>query len=657
AASKSTVAKEFIKAGARYVNVDYRDVHEVADALRGSDCVLSCVAVQDPQAIAESERVLVEASKLAGTVRRFFPSKYGPDDENLPQISDIGKRKKRISDLLAEVGISQTNVITGIFLEAMYADFIMKFVDHGRDAATGKDKGASGVTVGDGKGQVMGISMDDIASFVIEMIADPDESKTHNKTLRIVGGAWKAGDWPEIFRRATGRQVKTTNYAQRDAVKAGAVYPVLLQRGDFFIKPELWDNAKWPQVKAADLEQYTRKRFKEGSSAGLLPLEVVIDLPRSSASAYSPHPASSSFDSSGTHPDPVFLFAQRVSYLPLLIPTLRTRIMQLGHEAARALVEQLDPSQVWFEAENGAPLKWHYPIGLLHDIHMLHSSMTTNSTLSLAVPWRLHMKFERYPVDKIVSLRSPLLNPAPPAAVPGELGGRSNPQDGFDERMKKVVAVVQDAYINTLKQGDFLRHGSTKRIMTLDRSEMSQLWAGLETNDFNLFWPVYSRLTSQSTISSASLSSTSLAQAAGVASSDSPVSTPNPPSASPASTETPSNTDVAQSSPISTRAPFVSPRWVPIRAYASDKPVAQDLVPPYSNLNDVPEGHNETTLLRALAILVPYLVPAQSLTQAIGLGLRAVIQGVEIPLETPIIWLGQNMTYADGFVHVVVGKK
>ncbi|KXS15231.1 NAD(P)-binding protein, partial [Gonapodya prolifera JEL478] len=261
AKSKSAVAKEFIKAGARYVNVDYADPKEVADVLRGSDCVLSCVAVQDPQAIAESERVLVEGAKLAGTVRRFFPSKYGPDDENLPQLSDIGKRKKRIGDLLAEVGISQTNVITGIFLDAVYTDFIMKFVDEG------KDRGARGVTVGDGKGQVMGISMEDIASYIVAMLTDPDESKTHNKTVRIVGAAWKAGEWPEVFRKATGRDVKVTNYVQRDAVKAGAVYPVLLQRGDFYIKPEVWDNAKWPQVKPSNLEEYTRKRFSSQASA------------------------------------------------------------------------------------------------------------------------------------------------------------------------------------------------------------------------------------------------------------------------------------------------------------------------------------------------------------------------------------------------------
>jgi len=239
--------------------VDYSNVDELADALRGCDCVLSCVAVQDPQAIAESELSLVKAAAKAGTVRRFFPSKYGPDDEMAAQLSDIGKRKKIIGDVLAEVGISQTNVITGIFLDAMYADFIMKFFDD-------KD-GARGVVVGDGKGQVMGISMEDIASYVSAMLTDPDESKTHNKTIRIIGATWKSGEWVDVFKRVTGRDVKVTRFATpRDAVKTGAVYPVLLERGDFAVKPELWDNAKWPQVKPMDLAEFTRKKFVEGQA-------------------------------------------------------------------------------------------------------------------------------------------------------------------------------------------------------------------------------------------------------------------------------------------------------------------------------------------------------------------------------------------------------
>ncbi|KXS15230.1 hypothetical protein M427DRAFT_135200 [Gonapodya prolifera JEL478] len=387
--------------------------------------------------------------------------------------------------------------------------------------------------------------------------------------------------------------------------------------------------------------------------SGVLPLEIVIDLPRTVHSQQSGGRVDDT--SEQNYSTATYLFAPRVSYLPLLIPTLRTRMKQLVDPHARDLAENLDPSTVWFEADGGVPLKWHYPIGLLHDIHTLHITPSTSRLSPPHLPWRLRMKLERYPVEKIVSLRSPLLNPVPATPPPND--GTPLKFEVFEEKMKKVAAVVQDAHVNLLKESDFLRNGSTKKTMTLSRAELGQLWTGLETHDFDLFWSIFTRLITPPSLSSHSLSSVSLATTSAPSSSalGSTTTTDQP---APSPNELSSPTD-APLSPTGAQDPSprslpLSPRWVPMRAYREGKPVAQDLVPPYSTAGEVSE---ETTLLKALSILLPdssFITTTTTTTRSTSTPLRVLIHGSDVPLEAPVVWLGMNMTYADGFVHVVV---
>ncbi|KGO54996.1 Autophagy-related protein 5 [Penicillium expansum] len=166
---------------------------------------------------------------------------------------------------------------------------------------------------------------------------------------------------------------------------------------------------------------------------GRLPLEIVL------ASS-----ESRTFDKT----DPYLIAYPRISYLPSLLPKLRAFFSNF-------LIEPNSQSHDgWFEFE-GVPLKWHYPIGLLFDLYAgadpaskaaARSNESPESGPSL--PWRLILHFSDWP-DDLVRLDA----------------------DGM---------VMNDAFINSVKEADFLRNGTAKGIMSLSKEDSSGLWNAVQ---------------------------------------------------------------------------------------------------------------------------------------------------------------------------------
>ena len=142
----------------------------------------------------------------------------------------------------------------------------------------------------------------------------------------------------------------------------------------------------------------------------------------------------------------------RISYLPFLLPRLHAFF------ASSLILPELSPHEGWFSFEN-VPLKWHYPLGLLYDLFSgsipgqspsssqrdLKSTENDQSTL----PWRLTLHFGEWPDEQLVRLDP----------------------DG---------KVLHDAFINSVKEADFLRNGTAKGIMSLSKDDSTQLWNAVE---------------------------------------------------------------------------------------------------------------------------------------------------------------------------------
>jgi autophagy-related protein 5 len=160
-----------------------------------------------------------------------------------------------------------------------------------------------------------------------------------------------------------------------------------------------------------------------------------------------------------------FIQAARVSYLPLLVPEIKKFLVDvvLDEEGAKILKEE----DWWFEAEDGSPLKWcvctislglyavdlpsavgrHWPIGLLYDNHTIAASIKSTPTTD-PVPLRLVLHLALPPADKLLLVPS--------------------------------AEACKQAFMGQLKEADFIRWGSTKRMTSLRKAEQDGIWEGIK---------------------------------------------------------------------------------------------------------------------------------------------------------------------------------
>ncbi|GJJ69356.1 autophagy-related protein 5 [Entomortierella parvispora] len=241
--------------------------------------------------------------------------------------------------------------------------------------------------------------------------------------------------------------------------------------------------------------------------------------------------------------------AQRCSYLPLLAETVRDHFVRTGQVSG--------PGEIWFHYK-GTPLKWHYAIGLLFDILGLQAS--NNCAAEGLLPWNVTVNFQNYPGDKLIASCAD-----------------SN--------------VCKDAFMSMIKEADYLRNGTTKKVMNLSKADQTQLWDGILKHDYNRFWDVNHRLVLND---------------------------------------------------------GAAPRHLPVRIYLpGNSPVIQEPFIPAD------EQDHPRTLRQILNDALPALFPLEDDATA-GHAAGALIHGVKPSLETSALWAAQNMAYADNFLHLVI---
>ncbi|GAA5993516.1 hypothetical protein JCM10908_000627 [Rhodotorula pacifica] len=217
----------------------------------------------------------------------------------------------------------------------------------------------------------------------------------------------------------------------------------------------------------------------------------------------------------------------------------------------------------------------------------------------------------------------------------------------------QTVEEVRTGFMALIKEADYVRWGSTKRVMNLRKEQQDNLWDAVVQHDFEKYWQVASKLVPlPAPPSSASSASTTSAP-----SSSRITSTPPPPSASPTGGEG--------------RLPDANGvKHVPLRVYlpassagatevtgsgAGMVTVVQELVAPLRR-----DG-TPTTLRQALSQLVPLLFPPQPTSTSSSAAAASppplaypLIHGIYPPFETEVGWLGACMAGTDGWVSVVV---
>ncbi|EON66667.1 hypothetical protein W97_05913 [Coniosporium apollinis CBS 100218] len=156
--------------------------------------------------------------------------------------------------------------------------------------------------------------------------------------------------------------------------------------------------------------------------------------------------------------DPYLIQFPRISYLPFLLPRLHAFF------SPSLINPDVSPSDGWLSYEDVA-LKWHYPLGLLYDLYSgaepAHQPGRTNQPGAL--PWKLVVHFTEWPDEQLI-------------------------------RLDAEGKILHDAFINSVKEADFLRNGSAKAIMSLKVEESMALWQAVETHDLALFNSVNQKL-------------------------------------------------------------------------------------------------------------------------------------------------------------------
>lgn len=232
----------------------------------------------------------------------------------------------------------------------------------------------------------------------------------------------------------------------------------------------------------------------------------------------------------GLHaPDPYYLMVPRLSYFPLVTDKVRKHFLQYIHSDKQE-------SEMWLDF-SGIPLKWHYPIGVLYD---LHSS-------DIQLPWTITVHFDKFPEEDLIHCPS--------------------------------KDAVESYFMSCIKEADVLKHRS-QVVSNMQKKDHNQLWLGLQNDKFDQFWAVNRKLME-----------------------------------------------------VSGDESF---KYIPFRCYREEETFLQRLIKPLTE-----EGQRKTLLN-----LLEEVYPNEKV--------RVTTHGIEPPLDTPLQWMSEHLSYPDNFLHLSI---
>lgn len=388
-----------------------------------------------------------------------------------------------------------------------------------------------------------------------------------------------------------------------------------------------------------------------------------------------------------------YVRAPRISYLPLLLRDVKANLLSIMLDDAS--LSSIKEEEFWFTYD-GTPLRWHWPLGLLYDYHAvnaapsIHRSAVSNVNALTNSMRRLSSAPTGKPTDGYFSSQNTDRGASPFVPSPAPLPWRIVLRIGHAPLDKLHSAPGLDncrsSFMSMVKEADFVRHGSTKRVVNLRRTEQDALWEGVVEHDFDMYWSVASKIVPsgiQPTSSAAEASgpgSLSPSRAASIVSTageaqtaDRYGTTTSQLTARPSLTQqfnesqtslhsaAPSETNISVAESAATNRTSTAGggggasvgqnyRSLPMRFHLDGgAPVVQEPVAPFT------EDGRAATLHSVLSALFPLLFPptptfsaSSSPTPPPPLA-YAVIQGIRVPLEAEIPWIGAVLPSADGW--------
>ncbi|KAL0356698.1 UNVERIFIED_CONTAM: putative pinoresinol-lariciresinol reductase 3 [Sesamum calycinum] len=204
------LAKASLNASHRTVGLgSLQDEESLVKYLKQVDVVICAVSAKQVL----DQKLLVQAIKRAGCIKRFFPSEFGldPDKTQISHLDhDFYLRKSEIRRLVEAEGIPYTYVCCNFYTSYLLPSLVQPGLQ-----APPRDK----VSIfGDGNVKGVFVKESDVAAFTISTVDDP---RTLNKVLylRPPGNTLSMNELVDIWEKKIGKSLERNYISEEELLK------------------------------------------------------------------------------------------------------------------------------------------------------------------------------------------------------------------------------------------------------------------------------------------------------------------------------------------------------------------------------------------------------------------------------------------------------
>jgi len=261
---KAQLLDSFKASGANILNGSLEDHASLVEAVKKVDVVISTVGGEQ----IASQLNIIKAIKEVGTIKRFLPSEFGNDVDNVHAVEpakSIFELKAKVRRAIEAEGISYTYVSSNCF-----AGYFIPTLAQAGLTAPPRDKV---VILGDGNAKAVYVKEEDVGTFAIKAVDDP---RTLNKTLylRLPANTLSFNELVALWEKKIGKTLEKVYVSEEQVVKLIAETPFpaniviaishsIFVKGDqtnFEIGPDGVEGSQlYPDVKYTTVDEYLSK--------------------------------------------------------------------------------------------------------------------------------------------------------------------------------------------------------------------------------------------------------------------------------------------------------------------------------------------------------------------------------------------------------------